>query len=81
MKRKSTVNRLYTRPVLTKGMKTPNELSFLEPVNPLLKFPLDQGQPGQTPLTNERLNKPLIDSTGFDGEKNHWNVEENADEL
>lgn len=50
MKRKSTVNRLYTRPVLTKSLKTPNELSFREPVNPLLKTPLENGQEEQTPL-------------------------------
>ena len=50
MKRKSEVNRLYTRPVLTKALRVPNELSFEEPVNPLLKRPLKQGQPDQTPL-------------------------------
>lgn len=50
MKRKSEVNRLYTRPVFTKAVRVPNELSFEEPVNPLLKHPLEQGQPDQTPL-------------------------------
>ena len=54
MKRKSTVNRLYTRPVLTKAVRVPNELSFEEPVNPLLKHPLEQGQPDQTPLNVKR---------------------------
>ena len=50
MKRNSNVNRLYTRPVLTKAVRVPNELSFEEPVNPLLNYPLKQGQPDQTPL-------------------------------
>lgn len=50
MKRRSNVNRLYTRPVFTKAVHVPNELSFEEPVNPLLKHPLKQGQPDQTPL-------------------------------
>ena len=40
MKRNSNVNRLYTRPVLTKAVRVPNELSFEEPVNPLLAHPL-----------------------------------------
>ncbi len=48
MKRISTVKRLYTRPVLTKAVQVPNELSFEEPVNPLLKHPLKQNQPDQT---------------------------------
>ena len=43
MKRKSEVNRLYTRPVLTKALRVPNELSFEEPVNPLLKHPPETG--------------------------------------
>lgn len=50
MKRKSDVNRLYTRPVLTKALRVPNELSFEEPVNPLLKHPLKRDLPDQTPL-------------------------------
>lgn len=54
MKRNSNVNRLYTRPVLTKAVRVPNELSFEEPVNPLLKHPLEQGQPDQTPLNVKR---------------------------
>lgn len=57
MKRKSTVNRLYTRPVLTKGLKTPNELSFQEPVNPLLKTPLENGQLEQVPLSTEEKDR------------------------
>lgn len=54
MKRKSTVNRLYTRPVLTKSLKTPNELSFREPVNPLLKTPLENGQEEQEQLKSTK---------------------------
>ena len=54
MKRKSEVNRLYTRPVLTKALRVPNELSFEEPVNPLLKHPLKQGQPDQTLLSTKK---------------------------
>ena len=54
MKRKSNVNRLYTRPVLTKAVRVPNELSFEEPVNPLLKHPLKRDQPDQTPLNVKR---------------------------
>ena len=54
MKRISTVKRLYTRPVLTKAVQVPNELSFEEPVNPLLKHPLKQGQPDQTPLSTKK---------------------------
>lgn len=54
MKRNSNVNRLYTRPVLTKAVRVPNELSFEEPVNPLLKHPLKRDQPDQTPLNVKR---------------------------
>ena len=54
MKRNSTVNRLYTRPVLTKAVRVPNELSFEEPVNPLLKYPLQRDQPDQTPLSTKK---------------------------
>ena len=54
MKRNSNVNRLYTRPVLTKAVRVPNELSFEEPGNPLLKYPLKQGQPDQTPLSTKK---------------------------
>lgn len=54
MKRKSEVNRLYTRPVLTKALRVPNELSFEEPVNPLLKHPLQRDQPDQTPLSTKK---------------------------
>ena len=56
MKRISTVKRLYTRPVLTKAVQVPNELSFEEPVNPLLKHPLKQNQPDQTPLIARIMN-------------------------
>lgn len=63
MKQKSTVNRLYTRPLLTKGLKTPNELSFDEPVNPLLKTPLENGQEEQTQL------KPTKRQTHIDEQK------------
>lgn len=54
MKRKSEVNRLYTRPILTKALRVPNELSFEEPVNPLLKHPLKRDQPDQTPLSTKK---------------------------
>lgn len=54
MKRKSEVNRLYTRPVLTKALRVPNELSFEEPANPLLKHPLKRDQPDQTPLSTKK---------------------------
>ena len=57
MKRKSTVNRLYTRPVFTKAVRVPNELSFEEPVNPLLKHPLKRDQPDQTPLKSRNAHE------------------------
>ena len=66
MKRNSNVNRLYTRPVLTKAVRVPNELSFEEPVNPLLKYPLKQGQPDQTPLIARKMNEDNVDRIRFD---------------
>ena len=75
MKRKSEVNRLYTRPVLTKALRVPNELSFEEPVNPLLKHPLKQGQPDQTPLST---NKKSPQGEGLEENKSEgehpWNM-------
>ncbi len=70
MKRKSTVNRLYTRPVFTKAVRVPNELSFEEPVNPLLAHPLKGSQPDQTPLKKrnaygkENVEKPVSRKNG-----------------
>ena len=74
MKRRSNVNRLYTRPVLTKAVHVPNELSFEEPVNPLLKHPLEQGQPDQTPLKTRTAHE--IESEG----KEHKKKEKEAKE-
>lgn len=67
MKRISTVKRLYTRPILTKAVQVPNELSFDEPVNPLLKHPLKQGQPDQTPL--KKRNTQSRENEGEDNQK------------
>ena len=70
MKRKSTVNRLYTRPAFTKAVRVPNELSFEEPVNPLLAHPLKGSQPDQTPLKKrnaygkENVEKPVSRKNG-----------------
>ena len=66
MKRISTVKRLYTRPVLTKAVQVPNELSFEVPVNPLLKHPLKQNQPDQTPLIARKMNEDNVDRIRFD---------------
>ena len=77
MKRKSTVNRLYTRPVFTKAVRVPNELSFEEPVNPLLKHPLKQGQPDQTPLKSR--NAQSKGSEGVENQKRESKVKESKE--
>lgn len=78
MKRNSNVNRLYTRPVLTKAVRVPNELSFEEPVNPLLKYPLKQGQPDQTPLKTGTANE--IESEGKEHQKKEKEAKEKETE-
>lgn len=78
MKRISTVKRLYTRPVLTKAVQVPNELSFKEPVNPLLKHPLKQGQPDQTPLKTRTAHE--IESEGKEHQKKEKEAKEKETE-
>ena len=78
MKRKSTVNRLYTRPVFTKAVRVPNELSFEEPVNPLLKHPLKQNQPDQTPLKTRTAHE--IESEGKEHQKKEKEAKEKETE-
>ena len=76
MKRKSEVNRLYTRPVLTKALRVPNELSFEEPVNPLLAHPLKGSQPDQTPLSTKKKS-PQGKGSREQSEGGHlWNMKE-----
>ena len=78
MKRISTVKRHYTRPVLTKAVQVPNELSFEEPVNPLLKHPLKQNQPDQTPLKTRTAHE--IESEGKEHQKKEKEAKEKETE-
>ena len=73
-----TDDQRYVRPVLTKAVQVPNELSFEEPVNPLLKHPLKQNQPDQTPLKTRTAHE--IESEGKEHQKKEKEAKEKETE-